>query len=351
MIAINACYYTNVSFNIPVQLVSVQIENPDSCQISVFSVSGGRAICRPVESQSIALELPPGYYHLVASRGSGRANYPLPLVPDLLANNQITVTVRRPPDLVDGFGYVPEGWCLQGDALGVGQEDERPAHLAHISGFYISKYEVTNEEYAAFLNDVGKADERWLNIPSHKCMIKRDEATGKYTTTAPKLPVVTVTWYGAVEYCTWLTKKTGFYHRLPTEAEWEKAARGPQSFLFSYGNVYGVAKANQESGKLVEVGKFEPNGYGLYDLTGNAFEWVQDTYDPRAYFARVNGKLRDPCNNGAPDGEVPNHRILRGGSFVLDGIFIRNSFRMKYSPTVKADDIGFRIVRPEKKGG
>lgn len=131
---------------------------------------------------------------------------------------------------------------------------------------------------------------------------------------------------GALQYCQWLTKKTGVVHRLATEAEWERAARGPESFLYAYGNVCRIAAANQESGHLRDSGDFAPNGYGLYDMTGNCFEWVSGQFE-------TSTKLTG---------------LLRGGSFIFDGIYNRNSFRMRQAPTVMTDDIGFRVVREIK---
>ena len=131
---------------------------------------------------------------------------------------------------------------------------------------------------------------------------------------------------GAEAYCQWLSKTEGRKHRLPTEFEWEKAARGPSSFVYSYGNTYRQYLANQESGTIAPVGSFYPNEYGLFDMTGNVFEWMSNEFDTRK------------------PGKIMN-QSLRGGSFVLDGIYQRNSFRMRQSKTVMTDDIGFRVLK------
>ena len=91
-----------------------------------------------------------------------------------------------------------------------------------------------------------------------------------------------VSFHGAQAYCDWLTEKTKQTHRLPVEAEWEKAARGPESNIYAYGNVYQQSLANQESGKLKPVKSYRPNSYGLYDMTGNVFEWMSNQNDPNA---------------------------------------------------------------------
>lgn len=240
---------------------------------------------------------------------------------------ELHITIKKPPLGDDHWRWIPDGPALVGDVLGIGQEDERPARIESIRGFWLAQSEVTNEEYAEFLNHLSRVDDQWIDLPSQKCRIKqRDD---RFVTDAPTLPVVTVTRAGADAYCCWLSEQTGLNCRLPREAEWEKAARGKGSTVFSYGNVYRRDAANQESGQLLPVGSFEPNGYGLYDMTGNVFEWVADEY-----------RRSDPHM----DLQGMTH-VLRGGSFVLDGTYLRNSFRMRQSPTVMADDIGFRVAR------
>ena len=114
-----------------------------------------------------------------------------------------------------------------------------------------------------------------------------------------------------------------------SETEWEKAARGPRSSVYAYGNVYQTSMANQESGVLKEVASYPANGFGLYDMTGNAFEWIADRNDP--------------------SGDRIYDQSLRGGSFVLDGMYLRNSFRMRQSRSVRTDDIGFRVAKNANK--
>jgi sulfatase modifying factor 1 len=325
---------------------TVIIENPEHLSLVLFRVEDddSQKIKELGAAERVQLDLPTGAYWVEAVQGGRSTRYPIPLFRKANIPSPPAIRVRKAPVEEPRMSYIPEGWSLQGDPLGIGQEDERPAHLAYLNAFWLSQYEVTNEEYAAFLNAVAdRVDAGWLNLESRKCLIKQDAGTGRYATSAPRFPVVTVSWQGAQAYCDWLSRTRGRQFRLPTEAEWEKAARGPESFVFAYGNICAVRKANQESGRLVEVGRFAPNGYGLYDMTGNAFEWVQDAYDPAAYSARGKGD----CRNPRVDGGKVEYRILRGGSFMLDSVFIRNSFRMRYSPTVHADDIGFRVAREE----
>lgn len=226
------------------------------------------------------------------------------------------------------FATIPSGPSWVGDRLGVGQPDERPARRVHLSTFQLGRREVTNAQYAAFLStsEAGLDLERCIDLRNLKCRIERQD-NGTFTTDAPDLPVVTVSWYGAEAYCRWRNGHDAAWHyRLPTEEEWEKAARGPDSFVYSYGNVYTPEAANQESGRLMPCGSFEASAWGLWDLTGNAFEWTSS-------------------QESTESAEGTARRYLRGGSFVLDGIFLRNSFRMLLRPSVRADDVGFRVLR------
>lgn len=283
------------------------------------------------------VELPSGFY--MVQSADGTSSFPVPAIANLfssaednasgyISNSPLSVTVKPFSDSQDNWCWIPGGPTIVGDTLGVGREDERPAKVVDVDGFWLAKFEVTNQQYADFLTDRRNHDETlkvsWVDLESRKCRIR---FSGKqYSTDAPKLPVVMISLEGAKAYCQWLTETTGLQHRLPTEVEWEKAARGPEQFVYSYGNVYRQSAANQESGKLKPVGQYSENSYGLHDMTGNAFEWMANVADPTKQDATLN-------------------HSLRGGSFMLDGMYLRNSFRMRQSPSVKTDDIGFRVLR------
>jgi formylglycine-generating enzyme required for sulfatase activity len=321
--------------------LQLQIDNPEQLPLAVDAVVGDelREIVRPGSAASIRLTLLPGAY-VVRSLGSDPAvAVPAPLFAAALPEGStLRVRIEAPPATArtdPDFAFVPAGPAVIGDTLGIGQEDERPARIALVPAFWLGRCEVTNAEYAAFLNAVAPVvDPRWLAFDSRKCLVTRDAAAGTWTTTEPKLPVVTVSLAGATAYCEWRTRATGVRHRLPTEVEWEKAARGPASFVFAYGNVYRRHAANQESGALRAVAQHARDGFGLHDLTGNAFEWTSDPWRP------------GPGNIAAPEG----FQVLRGGSFVLDGVYLRNSFRMRQRPDVRTDDIGFRVARDCTEG-
>lgn len=311
---------------------AVRIENPQAMTLALFQVTDDASERIRVlgKGKRHDLRLPQGVYWVEARHGDRVVRLPLPLHRRATRPEVLVVRVTPPPPPEDGWCWIPAGPALRGDVLGVGQEDERPARVTTVPAFWISRDEVTNAQFAAFLNAAPQVDERWLSLKSRKLGIARKGE--RWTATRPNEPVITMSWFGAAAYCEWLTSTTGRTHRLPNESQWEKAARGPESFVYAYGNIYRTSGANQESGRLREVGSFGQNGFGVRDMTGNAFEWVADVYK--------NAPTAVPG--------LPPHRVLRGGSFVLDGMYLRNSFRMYHRPSVRADDFGFRVVREQE---
>jgi formylglycine-generating enzyme required for sulfatase activity len=277
------------------------------------------------------LQLPAGRYAIGMSPDAPLTPLPLPLQElGYEAPPEMILTITSQPDPQSGWSWIPSGPCLNGDDLGVGQETERPLKTPEVASFWMATHETSNAQFIHFLNSIDKADvnQAWLDLAGRKCQIKWNATTDCFQTDAPTLPVVTVSHSGATAYCQWLTQSTGIPHRLPSEIEWEKAARGPGSRVYAYGDTCRTLAANQESGQLKAIGGFTPNGFGLFDMTGNAFEWTKDTY-----------------KSGRANSDDTSYRSLRGGSFMLDGIFLRNSMRMRLRPSVRADDVGFRVLR------
>lgn len=316
-------------------LRQVRIANTTGGPIYLYPAQrDGWGAAQPVNGDLLAL--PPGRWAL--GIGDGPPQIPLPLPRAELGfapPERLELLVAPWPAPEEGWCWIPRGPGLRGDDLGIGQEDERPVSTPDSCGVWLAAHETTNAQFVTFLNDPSvEVDRTWLDLEGPKCRIERDTTTGAFVTDAPEHPVVTVSWTGARAYCAWRTATTGLRHRLPTETEWEKAARGPGSRVYAYGDTFRTDAANQESGRLVAVGQFAPNGFGLFDMTGNAFEWTADRYHRGAY----GGEL--------PAADQPQgYRALRGGSFVLDGIFVRNSMRMRLRPGVRADDVGFRVLR------
>ncbi|MBL7804719.1 MAG: SUMF1/EgtB/PvdO family nonheme iron enzyme [Saprospiraceae bacterium] len=234
--------------------------------------------------------------------------------------------------------------------------DEKPPHPVTLSGFALSATEVTNEQYAAFLNDYGSTtvkngpyqgmtmieEHDWgIRIPIQKGPFRYAPQSGY-----EKHPVVNVSWYGATEYCRWLSERTGQNYRLPTEAEWEYAARGGQKadpkrmFLYAGSdNLDEVAwYGGNSGGQTHPVGQKKPNILGLYDMSGNVWEWCSDWYG-KDYYKTISKGAKNPTGPDSGD-----NRVNRGGGWNNDPQGCRAAIRLAYGPTSLGSDIGFRLV-------
>jgi formylglycine-generating enzyme required for sulfatase activity len=215
-------------------------------------------------------------------------------------------------------------------------EREQPQHTVELSDYLIGKYPITNREYQGFVQDAKYNSPRgWFNeFPAEK---------GGH-------PVVNVSWDDAIAYCKWLSKKSGKQYRLPTEAEWEKAARGEKGLIYPWGNEFDSKKLNiseTKIGETSEVGNFSPQGdstYGCADMVGNIWEWCSDWYNEYEYKSRKDNIVKDP--QGPQTG---NHRVLRGGSFNHDFRLARCSFRGHGYPYNSNIYDGFRIALSSSK--
>lgn len=221
---------------------------------------------------------------------------------------------------------IPVGEFMMGDDKR-GQNDERPAHRVYLDGYYIDKYEVTTDRYATFFQETKRGAPKYR--PEQTLMEHR------------RKPVVGVDWNDATAYCAWAGK------RLPTEAEWEKAARGTDQRLYPWGNAApSVERANYSRGYdfkgygvLTDVGSFEKgkSPYGAYDMAGNVWEWTADWYDENSY---GKSSLRNPT--GSSSGQ---YRVVRGGSWSDDPVDVRSANRLWLAPTAQDDSIGFRCAQ------
>ena len=178
------------------------------------------------------------------------------------------------PEMVE----IPEGAFMMG-AVAEGTVFEQPVHEVYLSAYCIGLHEVTNEEYARFVEATGR------DKPVNPMF---SDARGEnYFENYPRHPVVGITWTDAVAYCKWLSERTGENYHLPTEAQWEKAARGGlEDKLFFWGDERSpdMARMNLSGSEgTVEVGSYRPNGFGMYDVAGNVNEMVHDWYDENAY--------------------------------------------------------------------
>ena len=249
-------------------------------------------------------------------------------------------------DVSERMELIPAGEFRMGGNV---RDNEKPVHSVYVDAFYMDKYEVTNAEYAEFLNAKGKhaeAGQIWLDIgDGDECI---EYVSRKYRAKAgyENHPVVEVSWYGAMAYAEWKGK------RLPTEAEWEKAARGGLSGLkYPWGNAIDSTKANYNNriGDTTAVGKYTANGYGLYDMAGNVWEWCLDEYNGNFY---ANSPARNPLS-GANSVEwilnnytgVKSSRVLRGGSWGNSAAGVRCAYRAVDTPTDTLNRFGFRCAR------
>ena len=236
--------------------------------------------------------------------------------------------------------YVPAGEFEMGSMRG--SSNEEPVHAVTLGAFWLDQTEVTNAQFAAFLNEHGNQPEggtTWLDLEDVDCLINQPGNVFQPKRGYSEHPVIEVSWYGATAYCEWVGG------RLPTEAEWEYATRGPESLRYPWGNVLDCAKGNFSSDCAPDdytltapVGSFsEGNGWvNAYDLAGNVWEWVADWY-AEDYYAR------SPRENprGPHDGK---YRVLRGGSWYGEGGLVRSATRVMSEPSYTGGYLGFRCV-------
>jgi formylglycine-generating enzyme required for sulfatase activity len=253
---------------------------------------------------------------------------------------------------------IPQGTFSMGDSSGL--SDQQPRHEVTLNEYYISPHAVTNAEYKIFCDMTGHPypPEGGSSQPPQDYFIGY-----------PDYPVVGVSWYDAVRYCIWLSEQQGYsacydttdwsydpskngYH-LPTEAQWERAARGGlERMKYPWGDGDPGTRCNYQfyQGILVNemadfsngrgtlaVGKFPPNGFGLYDMAGNVLEWCNDWYQEEYY-------NESPSEN-PPGPNTGSDKVIRGGAWNRSETYLQCAFRDKKSPNNKRFDIGFRIVR------
>ncbi len=249
-----------------------------------------------------------------------------------------------PSNSVDAnMALIPAGRFQMGSKNG--EFDEKPVHTVYVDAFYIDKYEVTNAQYKQFVD----ANPQWRKnrIPRayHNGSYLSDWNLNDYPVGKGEHPVTYVSWYAAMAYAQWAGK------RLPTEAEWEKAARGGEvGQRYPWGNSIDSGKANYgtNSGGTTRVGNYPANNYGLYDMTGNVREWCLDAYQGGFY---KSSHRRNPLAGGTLTEVVENFanlkgsRVLRGGSWSSPARGMRVADRLGYMPTYAYPYVGFRCAK------
>ena len=253
-----------------------------------------------------------------------------------------------------------------------GEDDEMPSRNVKISSFWIGKYEITWDIFNLFLSrkiysfQVKKNYKNEINLDVDAV----SGATAPYVDMSFGMgvegyPAISMTQLTASKFCEWLSAMTGNYYRLPTEAEWEYAARSGSESLYHYGNsIDSLSKyawyKNNSNGKYQKVGQKLPNDFGLHDMHGNVSEWTLDQYDEDGYKNVSDSLIINPFNE--PVREYP--RVVRGGSWMDNAEDLKSSKRIPSEKKWKRRDpqfpksrwwhtnaqfLGFRIVRPFNK--
>jgi formylglycine-generating enzyme required for sulfatase activity len=266
---------------------------------------------------------------------------------DQAAEHEITNEARRTfePEMV----LIPSGPSVMGsDPLAVPAFDEEEAEAAYAGGwetpqtrivlpdFHLARTPVTHAQYGAFLEQTDHPlPKRWR---SRKVPRGKDD-----------LPIVYVSWHDATTYCRWLATVTSKPYRLPSEAEWEKGARGPDGWLYPWGDRWAAGRCNTaeaEGSGITPVDAY-PEGsslYGLLDMAGNVWEWTQSLWGPAWY--RPDFTYPYDPEDGREDAEASDDvcRVLRGGSYAYGQAFARCAYRYKNFPQNVSDGTGFRVA-------
>ena len=252
----------------------------------------------------------------------------------LTSESDADIPTREIAHAADGsvMVLIPAGEFVMGKDGAPPELGESPAHRVYLDAFYIDKYEVTNAQYQRFMEATGTpAPDFWTDPMMNE----------------PEQPVVGVTWHQAKAYCEWVGK------RLPTEAEWEKAARGTDERIYPWGNHFDWEYGNfsddyLEDGHLdgfmgsAPVGHFptDVSPYGVYDMGGNALEWVADWEDVGYYLISPKVNPKGPATG--------THKILRGGAMDIGPEYSRTVYRNRLMPNLTNMAFGFRCAKNVK---
>ncbi|HSP06142.1 MAG TPA: SUMF1/EgtB/PvdO family nonheme iron enzyme [Acidobacteriota bacterium] len=346
----------------------VTVSNIAGAAVELFQAGSTMEDAKPVRPAGSTFWLRRGNYFLRIQQGPRTSFYPVSIVgyragPE--KDGSLIVTIRpypeeQPPMLLplQEFAFIPSGYFLLGDRV-----NPQDPHYIWLGAYFIEKFEVTNAEFRQFLNDpAGYTDEsnwteegkRWRSThPSRVTALLKPEDTEYRRFGLEDHPVVEVKWYEANAYCRWLTRKLGsgiWEFSLPSEAEWEKAGRGPDSFDYGLGltlsdeavRLYNWRK-NPDARITVEtIGaskrEYTANRYGIYHMSGNASEWTQSIDRP---YNREHPYVEEDRNRDDTAGQ----RVVRGGSWYTASIALLNlAYRDTFSPEQSTNERGFRIV-------
>ena len=250
--------------------------------------------------------------------------------------NQPSLSSEPPEDMV----LIPAGDFFMGADSQLANADQKPLHNVYLDAFYIDKHEVTNAQYEEFILAGGYTKKKywtaagWDFVQKHQIVTPLQYGENSVSM-VPDHPVIGVSWYEANAYATWMGK------RLPTEAEWEKAARGTKANLYPWGNETDFSKLSYfpHVTKLQAAGSF-PEGaspYGAMDMAGSVWEWCADWYS-QDYYLKSPRKIPKGPNSG-------EHRVLRGGGWDSIRLQLRTDYRYFDKEDRRSYDIGFRCAQ------
>ncbi len=310
--------------------------------------------------------LKPGNYFIRSDDGQTTSYFPVPLSgfrsgPDDDGTFQVTVrpfAAELPPHITDhsSFAFIPSGNFLLGD-----KQNPREPHYVWLTGYFISPSEVTNEEFREFLHAPDGYDDRanwtlqgnsWkVGMPSRTSALLKPSEHDYIRFGQPDQPVVWVTWYEARAYCSWLSRRFAsrkWQFSLPTDAEWEKVARGPDNFDYALGMFISDAEVQlynwrkNPDAPVTVVGRagaqYRSNRYGVFHLTGNVAEWTQSIQSP---YSKEHPYTDDDRNYD----DTPGLRTVRGGSWYSEATsYLYTPYRDSFQPEHRTQDVGFRIV-------
>ena len=206
-------------------------------------------------------------------------------------------------------------------------DDEGPQRWVDVPRFAMGRFEVTQGQWQTVMG----------NNNLFGFAVKGTNPS-RFNECGPNCPVENVSWNDAQEFVRRLSQRTGQIYRLPSEAEWEYAARAGTTTAYFWGDLFLDQRANNNGVGTVAVGKFPANAFGLHDMHGNVLEWVQDVWHNDYAGAPIDGSAR-------MSGGDPARRVLRGGSWFGTPQFLRSATRGRNAPDFRIDITGFRIAR------
>jgi formylglycine-generating enzyme required for sulfatase activity len=236
-------------------------------------------------------------------------------------------TVELPQSVTLEMVNIPGGLFLMGSPEGQGEDNEKPQHQVTVPEFWMSKYPVTQAQWRSI-----------AFLPLVKQELKPDPSMFQ----GDLRPVERVSWWEAIEFCARLSQLTDQQYRLPSEAEWEYAchANTTTDFYFGAALTKNLANHNSAEGETTDVGSYEPNAFGLYDMHGNIWEWCQDDWHDSYVGAPLDGSAWTDRN----DNDYQKEKLLRGGSWFSNPNNCRSAYRVRINADNRSSSGGFRVV-------